>query len=55
MPRTALPARIGGAQVVPPTAGRIGVRDLPDYVDEPRVDPARKNETYAEFTVTVDN
>ena len=37
------------------TAGTIGDRRLPNYVDEPGVDPSRKTETYAEFTVTVDN
>ncbi|RBY83855.1 glucose-6-phosphate dehydrogenase [Geodermatophilus sp. TF02-6] len=37
------------------TAGTIGDRRLPDYVAEEGVDPSRDTETYAEFTVTVDN
>ena len=37
------------------TAGMIGGRALPDYTSEDGVDPARGTETYAEFTVTVDN
>jgi glucose-6-phosphate 1-dehydrogenase len=37
------------------TAGSVGGRDLPDYTAEEGVDPARGTETYAEFTVTVDN
>jgi glucose-6-phosphate 1-dehydrogenase len=37
------------------TAGRVGDRDLPDYVHEDGVDPDRETETYAEYTVTVDN
>jgi len=37
------------------TAGRIGGRELPDYVDEPGVDPARDTETYAEMAFFVDN
>ncbi|SFF26349.1 glucose-6-phosphate dehydrogenase [Blastococcus tunisiensis] len=37
------------------TAGRVGDRDLPDYATEDGVDPDRETETYAEFTVTVDN
>jgi glucose-6-phosphate 1-dehydrogenase len=36
-------------------AGRIGDRELPDYVAEPGVDPARCTETYAEVTLFVDN
>jgi glucose-6-phosphate 1-dehydrogenase len=35
------------------TAGRIGDRDYPSYVDEPGVDPARGTETLAEMTVEV--
>jgi glucose-6-phosphate 1-dehydrogenase len=37
------------------TAGRIGDRQLPDYTGENGVDPSRETETYAEYTVTVDN
>ncbi len=36
------------------TGGTVGGRELPAYVDEEGVDPARGTETYAEFTVTVD-
>lgn len=37
------------------TAGRVGDRALPDYVDEPGVDPALGTETLAEVTLFVDN
>jgi len=37
------------------TAGRVGDRDLPAYADEDGVDPERGTETYAEYTVTIDN
>ena len=37
------------------TAGSVGGRRLPDYTAEEGVDPSRGTETYAEFTVTVDN
>ncbi|HEV2088871.1 MAG TPA: glucose-6-phosphate dehydrogenase [Cryptosporangiaceae bacterium] len=37
------------------TAGRIGDRDVPDYVDEPGVEPDRCTETYAEMTCWIDN
>jgi glucose-6-phosphate 1-dehydrogenase len=37
------------------TAGRVGERELPDYTAEPDVDPDRGTETYAEYTVQVDN
>jgi glucose-6-phosphate 1-dehydrogenase len=37
------------------TAGTIGDRELPDYTAEKGVDPARETETYAEYTVTIDN
>jgi glucose-6-phosphate 1-dehydrogenase len=37
------------------TAGSVGGRTLPDYVKEPGVHPARRTETYAELTVTIDN
>jgi glucose-6-phosphate 1-dehydrogenase len=35
------------------TAGRIGDRDLPSYVDSPGVDPARMTETLAEVELEV--
>jgi glucose-6-phosphate 1-dehydrogenase len=37
------------------TAGRIGDRDIPSYVDEPGVDPARGTETYASLTLAINN
>jgi glucose-6-phosphate 1-dehydrogenase len=37
------------------TAGTVAGRRLPDYTAEDGVDPSRGTETYAEFTVTVDN
>ncbi|MDP8936217.1 MAG: glucose-6-phosphate dehydrogenase [Actinomycetota bacterium] len=37
------------------TSGRVGERDVPNYVDEPGVDPARQTETFAEVTLMVDN
>ncbi len=37
------------------TAGAIGTREVPSYVDEPGVDPGRNTETYASLTVGVDN
>ncbi|MCV2490149.1 glucose-6-phosphate dehydrogenase [Geodermatophilus sp. YIM 151500] len=37
------------------TAGEVDGRRLPDYAGEEGVDPARGTETYAEFTVTVEN
>jgi glucose-6-phosphate 1-dehydrogenase len=37
------------------TAGSIGSRKVPSYVDEPGVDPGRNTETYASLTVAVDN
>jgi glucose-6-phosphate 1-dehydrogenase len=37
------------------TAGSIEGRDVPNYTDEPGVDPARSTETLAELTVEVDN
>jgi glucose-6-phosphate 1-dehydrogenase len=37
------------------TAGTVGPRALPSYVDEPGVDRARNTETYAEIELTVDN
>ncbi len=35
------------------TAGRVGDRDVPAYVDEPGVEPARGTETFAEVVVEV--
>ncbi|HSR83653.1 MAG TPA: glucose-6-phosphate dehydrogenase [Streptosporangiaceae bacterium] len=37
------------------TAGRIGDRDIPAYVDEDGVDPAHRTETYAEIELNLDN
>jgi glucose-6-phosphate 1-dehydrogenase len=37
------------------TAGTIGSRHVPSYVDEPGVDPNRNTETYASLTVDVDS
>ena len=37
------------------TAGTIGTRQVPSYVDEPGVDPSRNTETYASLTVEVDS
>ena len=37
------------------TAGRVGDRQVPNYVDEPGVDPARKTETYAQATLFINN
>jgi glucose-6-phosphate 1-dehydrogenase len=37
------------------TAGRVGDRELPDYTAEEGVDADRGTETYAEYTVTIDN
>jgi glucose-6-phosphate 1-dehydrogenase len=37
------------------TAGTIGTRQVPSYVDEPGVDPSRNTETYASLTVAVEN
>jgi glucose-6-phosphate 1-dehydrogenase len=37
------------------TAGTIGTRQVPSYVDEPGVDPSRNTETYASLTVEVGN
>jgi len=37
------------------TAGVIGSRQVPSYVDEPGVDPGRNTETYASLTVDVEN
>jgi glucose-6-phosphate 1-dehydrogenase len=36
-------------------AGRVGRLDIPDYVQEPGVDPASRTETFAEVTLFVDN
>jgi glucose-6-phosphate 1-dehydrogenase len=37
------------------TAGRIGARDVPSYVDEAGVDPAHGTETFAEMELQLDN
>jgi glucose-6-phosphate 1-dehydrogenase len=37
------------------TAGRIGGRDIPSYVDEADVDPARATETFAEVRLELDS
>jgi glucose-6-phosphate 1-dehydrogenase len=37
------------------TAGMIGSRLVPSYVDEPGVEPSRNTETYASLTVDVDS
>ena len=37
------------------TAGKIGDRAIPNYVDEPGVDPARDTETFVETTMYIDN
>ena len=37
------------------TAGTIGTRQVPSYIDEPGVDPSRNTETYASLTIGVDN
>ncbi|MDQ3978403.1 MAG: glucose-6-phosphate dehydrogenase, partial [Actinomycetota bacterium] len=36
-------------------AGRVAGRDIPNYADEPGVDPARDTETFADVTLFVDN
>jgi glucose-6-phosphate 1-dehydrogenase len=36
-------------------AGRIGDKEIPAYVDEPGVDPARQTETFAEMELKLDN
>lgn len=36
------------------TAGRLGDRDVPNYVDEPGIDGSRMTETLAEVTLAVD-
>jgi glucose-6-phosphate 1-dehydrogenase len=47
LPRTSVRARY--------SAGSIGTRHVPSYVDEPGVDPSRNTETYASLTVDVDS
>jgi glucose-6-phosphate 1-dehydrogenase len=37
------------------TSGTMGGREVPNYVDEPGVDPSRDTETLAELTVEIDN
>ena len=36
------------------TAGTIGSRQVPSYVDEPGVDPSRNTETYASLTLDLE-
>ena len=47
MPRDTVRARY--------TAGTIGSRQVPSYVDEPGVDPSRNTETYAAITLQVNS
>lgn len=37
------------------SAGRIGSRQVPSYVDEPGVDPSRETETYASLTLDIES
>ncbi len=37
------------------TAGRVGDRDVPNYVNEPGVEASRQTETFAEVTLFIDN
>lgn len=37
------------------TAGKVARRSIPDYVDEPGVEPGRRTETLAEITVEIKN
>lgn len=37
------------------TSGRVGDRPIPDYVDEPGVDPANETETFIEVGLLVEN
>jgi len=37
------------------TAGRVGDRDVPDYADEPGVDPGHRTETFARVTLFIDS
>jgi glucose-6-phosphate 1-dehydrogenase len=46
---------IGGTRRGRYTAGRIGDREVPAYVDEDGVDPARRTETFAEIELRLDN
>ena len=53
---TPLPERIRSTSVrARYTAGSIGSRQVPSYVDEPGVDPSRNTETYASLTVEVNH
>lgn len=53
---TPVTERLGGTTVrARYTAGTIGSRAVPSYVDEPGVDPARSTETYAALTLDLDN
>jgi glucose-6-phosphate 1-dehydrogenase len=44
---------VGSSRRARYTAGRVGDRMLPSYVDEEGVDPARRTETFAELVVEV--
>jgi len=44
---------VGSSRRARYTAGRVGGRMLPSYVDEEGVDPARRTETLAELVVEV--
>jgi glucose-6-phosphate 1-dehydrogenase len=46
---------VGSSRRARYTAGRVGGRMLPSYVDEEGVDPARRTETLAEVVVEVNN
>ncbi|MFL6046060.1 MAG: glucose-6-phosphate dehydrogenase [Propionibacteriaceae bacterium] len=46
---------VGSSRRARYTAGRVGERTLPSYVDEEGVDPARATETLAEVMVEVNN
>ena len=46
---------VGSSRRARYTAGRVGNRMLPSYVDEEGVDPARRTETLAELVVEVNN
>ena len=54
--RTATPGEVASSTVrARYLAGSVGDRRLPDYIDEPGVDPARETETFAEVTLFVDS
>lgn len=53
--RVATPAEAEPSRRARYTAGTAGGTELPDYIAEEGVDPARDTETFAEVTVMVDN